>query len=211
MGVLGYRLERHPALGNSRGCRCELFVAFQVEESMVGFLRKRLLSGETGQRIAQYREAARAYEQAQREAELAKEEAARLKYEADLAVRRRHRSYWMSLSGIQFEHEVARLFRSEGYSVMRTPVSGDMGVDLVLRKDGLTTIVQCKRYLAPAGPAIVRELLGSKVAWGADHAILACTGGFTNSTEEFAEINDIELLEMDDLIEWSKERDGYRG
>lgn len=81
-----------------------------------------------------------------------------------------------------------------------------MGIDLVLYKDDMATVVQCKRYRTPAGPAIVRELLGSKVAFEADHAILVCTGGFTDSTIEFAEANGIELLDMDDLIEWYKER-----
>ena len=60
-----------------------------------------------------------------------------------------------------------------------TPKSGDQGVDLVLRKNGETTVVQCKAQKARASSPIARELLGSMVAFGAQKAILACTGGFT--------------------------------
>ncbi len=93
----------------------------------------------------------------------------------------------MSLGGIEFEEELGALFRQLGYRVERTPTSGDQGVDLILRKDGRTTVVQCKAHSSPVGPAIARELLGSMVAFRADDAILACTGGFTKSVWEFVQ------------------------
>ena len=79
--------------------------------------------------------------------------------------------------------------------VERTPTSGDQGVDLVLRKNGVTTVVQCKAHKNGVGPAVARELLGSMVAFGAKAAILACTGGFTRGVHEFVEGKPIRLLD----------------
>ena len=69
--------------------------------------------------------------------------------------------FWLSLSGHLFEHELATLFRGQGYNVEVTPGSGDHGVDIVLHGAGRTTIVQCKQNKHPVGQAIARELFGA--------------------------------------------------
>ena len=112
---------------------------------------------------------------------------------------RKLREHWMSLSGTEFERELETLYRSLGYRVESTPSSGDQGVDLVLRKDGKTTVVQCKSHQSPVGPAIARELFGSLVHFGADNAILACTGGFTRGVKEFVRGKPIALISASDL------------
>ncbi len=51
-----------------------------------------------------------------------------------------------SLSWRQFESFIGEYFREQGYFVMETPEGPDNGVDLVLRKDGEKTYVQCKHW-----------------------------------------------------------------
>ncbi|MCE2405817.1 MAG: restriction endonuclease, partial [Dehalococcoidia bacterium] len=126
--------------------------------------------------IKLYKEAQAAYintkwetARAQREAARARREAERAKREAESARRRKFQEHWMSPSGAAFERELATLYRRLGYRVESTPSSGDQGVDLVLRKDGKTTVVQCKGHQDPVGPAIARELLGSIVHFAADY------------------------------------------
>ena len=128
------------------------------------------------------REKNRQHVEEQREALRVKQEAER---KAQRARQRKAISYWESLSGIEFERELASLFMRIGYEVEMTPPSRDDGVDLVLRKHDKVGIVQCKRYSQPVGPAAARELFGSMVAYPADYAILACTGGFTQGVREF--------------------------
>ena len=53
-----------------------------------------------------------------------------------------------SLTWRQFESFVGELFKEQGYFVMETPEGPDNGVDLVLRKDGEKTYVQCKHSKA---------------------------------------------------------------
>ena len=93
----------------------------------------------------------------------------------------------MNLSGGVFERELATLFKRRGYRVELKGGAGDGGIDILAWKDGKTTIIQCKRYKNPAGPAAARELYGSLMASGADRGILACTAGWTKGVEDFVE------------------------
>ena len=163
--------------------------------------------------LAAYHEAQREAERAQREAEWAEQEAEQVwrkadrarweaerpQREAEQARLRKLSEHWMSLSGVEFEQQLGTVYRQMGYRVQSTPSSGDGGIDLILRKNGKTTVVQCKSHQAPVGPAIARELLGSMVAFGADYAILACTGGFTQGVKEFVRGKRIDLVSASEL------------
>lgn len=109
---------------------------------------------------------------------------AALKNAEEQELRTRER-FWLSLSGHQFELELADLFKRLGYVVERTPGSRDHGVDLILRRGGRTTVVQCKRHTQPVGPAVARELYGTLVASKADEGILATVGGATSGVHAF--------------------------
>lgn len=135
----------------------------------------------------------------QEDDERQRQQSERQQQQAERARRRRLSEHWKSLSGVEFERELGALYKHLGYRVEFTPTSGDQGIDLILRKNGRTTIVQCKRYKRPAGPAVARELLGSLTASGADHAILACTGGFTRGVEDFVRGKPITLISASDL------------
>ena len=143
----------------------------------------------------------------QEEAERWQREAERQRYldekarqETLLVEQRKKEKYWQSLGGVEFEEELAKLFRSRGYQIQTTPKSGDQGIDLIAKKNGKTAVVQCKRYKGAVGPAVVRELYGSMVAYGADEAILACTGGFTKGVVEFAQGKPIRLVDVWDIV-----------
>ena len=192
-----------------------IIVALLVESAIVRFKRSRLLKSPVASRIKLYEEARTAYEatreeaeRTQREAERARREVERAQWEAESARRRKFLEHWMSLSGAAFERELATLYRRLGYRVESTPSSGDQGVDLVLRKDGKTTVVQCKGHQARVGPAVARELLGSMVDFGADSGILACTGGFTRGVKDFVRGKRIKLVSASDLATLGETAEG---
>lgn len=108
--------------------------------------------------------------------------------------------FWKTLSGRDFEIEIANLFRTHEYTVNITGGSGDGGVDLTISKGGKYTIVQCKRWKNPATPAVVRELYGALTASGAHDAILVCTGGFTSGVYDFVRNKPIQLMDLNNIL-----------
>lgn len=168
------------------------------------FKRSRLLQSPVASQIELYKKAEADYLAIQAEAERVRREAERARWVAEMARRRTIAKHWMSLSGREFERELGTLFWDAGYYVQSTPSSGDQGVDLVLEKDGKTTVVQCKSHQNPVGPAVARELYGSLMHFSAPSAILACTGGFTRGVREFVRGKPIVLVSADDLAEWAQ-------
>jgi restriction system protein len=105
------------------------------------------------------------------------------------------------LSWRQFEGYVGEAFRREGYSVEETgDPAGDGGMDLILRKDGQITLVQCKHWKAfKVGVPLVRELLGVVASEGAQAGVMVTSGTFTSEAWEFARANRIRLIDGDKL------------
>lgn len=96
----------------------------------------------------------------------------------------RRRAARRTLSGLrklhpgEFEAEVGRWLRREGWRVEHRGGTGDGGIDLIARKHGETVAVQCKRYAetAAVSAAQVRDLYGAAVALRATGALLVTTG-----------------------------------
>ncbi len=80
-----------------------------------------------------------------------------------------------------FELLVGEAYRRQGYAVEEKGGRGpDGGVDLVLRREGQTTLVQCKRWKqAKVGAPVVRELRGAVARNGASRGIFVTCGQFT--------------------------------
>jgi restriction system protein len=108
-----------------------------------------------------------------------------------------------AMSWQSFELLVGEAFRRQGYGVEeRGGSAADGGVDLVLRKDGKTTVVQCKRWReVQVGVQPVRELFGVMHASGADAAIFVSSGTYTADAVEFARGQPIRLIDGDELAD----------
>ena len=107
---------------------------------------------------------------------------------------------WLSLDGLAFERELGNLHGKLGHDVETTPITGDQGVDLIVKKNGLTTTVQCKSHQQPVRPAVARETYDALISFGADNAILACASGFTRGVLEFVEDKSIVLVSAKEIV-----------
>jgi len=108
-----------------------------------------------------------------------------------------------SLSWREFESYIAEWFREQGYFVIETPEGPDNGVDLVLRKDGEKTYVQCKHWKAnTVGVEKIRELLGSMAAGGAQAGIFVASGNYTRPAKDFARDCGITLIDGEQLAQF---------
>ncbi|MCC8487996.1 restriction endonuclease [Xanthomonas campestris pv. raphani] len=103
----------------------------------------------------------------------------------------------------QFELLVGEAFRRQGYSVEETGLGGaDGGIDLILRKDGRRTLVQCKQWKRQqVGVSVVREMFGLLAHHQAHAVKIACIGTYTKDAERFAHGKPIELIGGEHLLE----------
>src|SRR5205823_3371332 len=93
-------------------------------------------------------------------------------------------------------------YRRQGYDVKEMLGSGaDGGVDLLLRKDGHSVVVQCKRWRGKPVPVqVVRELYGVMIDQRASAAKIVATTSFTPDAVAFAKDKPIELVDSNALL-----------
>jgi len=109
------------------------------------------------------------------------------------------------VDGADFERFVGWVMRKRGYqSIQNTGGTGDGGIDLTARKNGLQYVVQCKRYAdKPVGASEVRDFYGALSAEGADHGFLFATSRFTKAARAFAKkTGKLNLLDKRTLAPW---------
>lgn len=119
-----------------------------------------------------------------------------------LMVRQTRLGSLRGLSWQEFEQLVGEAYSQLGYRVIENYKGGaDGGVDLVMHKNGQTTLVQCKRWKSNrVGVTLVREHLGVITAAGAQNGIVVCSGGFSKSARNFAQKCGITLVDGDALM-----------
>ena len=106
------------------------------------------------------------------------------------------------ISWRQFEQLSGEAFRRQGYAIEETGLGGaDGGIDLILRKDGQTTLVQCKQWQnRQVGVKVVREMYGLLLHHQAADVKIVALGDYTPDAHRFAQGKPIELIHGGALI-----------
>ncbi|MBE1159884.1 restriction endonuclease [Dyella acidiphila] len=101
-----------------------------------------------------------------------------------------------AISWREFELLVGEAFRRQGYVVQETGLGGaDGGIDLILRKHGQTTLVQCKQWKNQrVDVKVVREMFGLLTDRGAAAVKIVAIGDYTADAQRFAQGKPIELI-----------------
>lgn len=96
-----------------------------------------------------------------------------------------------------FERLVSEFYRRKGYQVTREGGNGpDGGIDLVLRQNGETYLVQCKQWKAyKVGVQPVREFYGAMASRGVAGGYFVTSGEYTNEAKSFAQGLNLELVD----------------
>ena len=82
------------------------------------------------------------------------------------------------------EELVGELFRKKGYAVEVTQASGDYGIDVWAKKDGMTTGIQVKKWKKDVGFDDVAKTLGSNLNKANKYIVISTTSFFTNQAWE---------------------------
>lgn len=100
------------------------------------------------------------------------------------------------MDGLQFEHRCAELLRYRGFhKVVVTKSSGDQGIDILARKNGVKYGIQCKYYSHPVGNKAIQEAYAGAEFYDCDAAIVMTNHTFTKAARELAAKLNVELWE----------------
>jgi len=102
-------------------------------------------------------------------------------------------------SGEEFEHYCAALLAQRGWQTEVTQGSGDQGVDVVATKGATVVAIQCKRYARAVGNKAVQQAYAGATHYGASHAAVVTTTGYTQAAEDLARSTGVILLHYTDL------------
>ncbi|OOG51540.1 restriction endonuclease [Rhodanobacter sp. C01] len=102
----------------------------------------------------------------------------------------------------QFEQLTGEAFRRQGYAIEETGLGGaDGGIDLILRRNGQITLVQCKQWQnRQVGVTVVREMYGLLMHHKAATVKIVALGDYTTDARRFAQGKPIELIHGGELI-----------
>lgn len=105
------------------------------------------------------------------------------------------RKFWIKLSGHNFEKELFKLFRNEGFKVKKTPGSNDGGIDLFLYKGKEVIPIQCKNHKHKVNPNDIRAFCGSFAFSNMKKGILIGSSGFSNEMNKFKNVMEFWTIE----------------
>jgi len=104
------------------------------------------------------------------------------------------------MDGKTFEKYLESLFMKLGYRVERTKYVGDYGADLVVRKDGIKTIIQAKRYKNKVGVKAIQEAVAAKGYYKCQKAMVVTNSFYTKQAINLAGANEVALWDRKDLV-----------
>ena len=109
------------------------------------------------------------------------------------------KSYRKDMSGVDFERLVAERLESVGADVRLTPNTGDQGADLIVRHQGGTIVVQCKRSASTVGNKAVQEAYAGRKFHDAEHAWVVSDAPFSRQARQLAASLSVRLIDFDQV------------
>lgn len=98
------------------------------------------------------------------------------------------------MDGHDFEYFCAELLRKNGFSDVKvTKGSGDQGVDILAKKDGIKYAIQCKNYASHLGNTPVQEVNAGKFFYNCHVGVVITNSTFTQGAKALAQATGVLL------------------
>lgn len=110
-----------------------------------------------------------------------------------------------AMSGIDFEQYLERLLIDQGYIVEVTPVSGDLGVDLVALQNENRIAIQAKRFSSKVSRRAVSDAVAGMNYYKCNKAMVITNSYFSDGAIALAEATGCILVDRDMLADWINE------
>lgn len=103
-----------------------------------------------------------------------------------------------------FEDLVANLFRYMGYKVRQTPYTNDGGKDAYIYKEGMTYLVECKKYAlnAHVGRPLIQKLYAAMNEEHVTNGIFVTTAQFSKTALEYGKKFNIQTIDGKELMDY---------
>jgi len=82
--------------------------------------------------------------------------------------------------------------------------TGDYGVDLIAKKDGLRIAVQCKRLAKAVGVAAVQQVVAGALHHGCNRTVVVTNQTFTKAARQLASTHQCRLVGRTQLQSWTR-------
>lgn len=108
--------------------------------------------------------------------------------------------------GVAFENACLIDLQNLGWSATLTPPTGDQGVDILAKKNGISVAIQCKNYRAPVGNGAIQEVHAGKAFYEADVAVVVSLSSYTQSASLLAKklrvllLDQVSLKRLEELV-----------
>lgn len=110
-----------------------------------------------------------------------------------------------NMDGHEFEYFCASLLRKNGFTDVKvTRGSGDQGVDVLAKKDGINYAIQCKNYSSPLGNTPVQEVNAGKTFYGCQIGAVMTNTTFTAGAKALAHTTGTLLWDRETIQEMMK-------
>jgi hypothetical protein len=93
---------------------------------------------------------------------------------------------WRDLRGVMFEDFLQEVLVANGYTVERTPKSGDRGVDLIALKGNVRIAVQAKGYAGNVGNDAIQQAYTGMAIYRCHRCVVITNSEFTRQAREDA-------------------------
>ena len=106
------------------------------------------------------------------------------------------------MSGLDFEHYIAKLLKTQGYNNVRLTEEYDYGVDIIAAKDGITWGIQVKCYSGLVKAETIRQVVTALRMYHCDRAMVITNSTFSRPAITLADSNDCVLVNGHVLRSW---------
>jgi len=107
------------------------------------------------------------------------------------------------MTDTQFDEHVGTLFKNQGYDVTFTPLTGNYGADLILKRGRGVIVVLVKRAKNTVGITAVQEVIPAIRRYNATSAWVVSNSSYSKEAVDLAEQNRVLLLDRVQLIQIS--------
>ncbi|QLY82286.1 restriction endonuclease [Clostridium intestinale] len=109
-----------------------------------------------------------------------------------------------NMTGEEFEEFLQVAFKNMGYKTMLTPITGDYGADLLVKKNGVKTVIQAKRWKSTVGVEAVQQVVASMRYYKATDAMVITNNYYSQNAINLAKANNVRLWDRGDVIKLIK-------